>query len=1118
MSANLPNELSALVKFEVLVTRLEVISRHSLKKHAKKERLTRFFEEIARLQRKFVAERGTKEEASSYPFLRLLLPGYDDKERKAYGMQKAALGDYYVKNLGLNRNSETARQLLIPGTEDYSEVVYNAIKSRAPQEGNLTVYEVNNYLDLIAEHYQANERNKIHDVFYQLISKMTAIQQKWLVRMILKKVSCGLSEREILSIYDERAWDLHNKRSLLSDVCAIIDSDTPLDQIDVIEVFKPIHPMLCERGYVAQIKEMLKEHKYYMDTKMDGERCHLHINGNECQYFSRRCKEIKFGTKNQTPAKYAYIFRECLSRDVKNAIFDGEMMVYNRVTNTFVKKAENSAAKYLQPNDDQFNICYVIYDLLYINGKCLIDLPYAERIRKIRTIVKVKKGAVMLCEYEKIRDFEHFLRLFNKSFDTNEEGIVLKQEESKYKPGHREKGGWFKFKPDYEKGLITDFDLLIIGGYYNDSKTSVDTYLLAVMKKGINESNKSAVFHSVCKIRNGLSFTDFETINDHIRLKKHEIRKNRQKAMTESPPGLVFASANPDFWVEPEHSVVLQIKASELTKTTTYATNYSFRFPRVIQIRWDKSPYDTCTLNEFNTFCSSGANVVKLTKRHATADDVTGETLPKRAKRINPAPKPSLELISTETKVVDLICNGLEFVILNTDKTENAISVDDMKKMVERHGGKVVDHPNSSTYVTIIGNEKTAKAKPLIKLKRYNIAKPKWLVRALGSDQPLIKLIDFTPDDMVYATEALQRKFEEMEEDDEMETAPLVDGHLSKSFDQVALNNEADPNSVSPLKGLKVFNNNNSVEQNHQKMILEHQAEEEHIDDIYTAVTQVLEPMETEEQQHHDDIFLMDTQPMQPELVNPPNEIENNGHRSVLENAPPVPEETTNYDELFPANSETNKSETTNYDDLFPVNSETNESKLANAPNEIENNGHRSILENAPPVPDETTIVVSSDDYDDLYPVNSETNESNVNLAHPTNSNPEVQLNENVPDNVKQNETQCQDDMSIFGSCIAYFYEEESSLVDFVATFAEGILIAGDGIHLQTIEDVQQSEAPLTHIFVSSAEFDRKKFKETVRSFGTQTLKNVKVMRYQWILDCEEQKKKICDTNYIVSV
>lgn len=113
-----------------------------------------------------------------------------------------------------------------------------------------------------------------------------------------------------------------------------------------------------------------------------------------------------------------------------------------------LNSAENYTAKHLKKEDQRLRPCYCIYDLIYVNGESLICKPYAERIRKLNTIVREQKGSLMLCERIKVIDANHFLECLNKAFDSNEEGVVIKQEDSKYRPGQREKGGWFKMKPD----------------------------------------------------------------------------------------------------------------------------------------------------------------------------------------------------------------------------------------------------------------------------------------------------------------------------------------------------------------------------------------------------------------------------------------------------------------------------------------------------------------------------------------------------------------------------------------------------------------------------------------------------------------------------------------------
>lgn len=151
--------------------------------------------------------------------------------------------------------------------------------------------------------------------------------------------------------------------------------------------------------------------------------------------------------------------------------------------------------------------------------------------------------------------------------------------------------------------MISDFDLIIIGGYYNDNQTKIDSFLLGVLKKGETD-DESDVFYAVCKIRNGLSRSQFREIGQRLEPHKTNIAKNRRGLVQECPAGVEWANANPDFWYDPKHSIVLQIKASELVETEKYRTSHSFRFPRVMEVRWDKAWYDTCSLTEFQTFCS----------------------------------------------------------------------------------------------------------------------------------------------------------------------------------------------------------------------------------------------------------------------------------------------------------------------------------------------------------------------------------------------------------------------------------------------------------------------------------------------------------------------------------
>lgn len=101
------------------------------------------------------------QDASFFPFLRLFIP-YKDSERGSFGIQETVLGRLFVKALAINPKSETALKLTNAhgNSADFADIVFDVMKSRSPDIGTLTVYEVNRYLDLIADHFRHNERSR----------------------------------------------------------------------------------------------------------------------------------------------------------------------------------------------------------------------------------------------------------------------------------------------------------------------------------------------------------------------------------------------------------------------------------------------------------------------------------------------------------------------------------------------------------------------------------------------------------------------------------------------------------------------------------------------------------------------------------------------------------------------------------------------------------------------------------------------------------------------------------------------------------------------------------------------------------------------------------------------
>lgn len=77
---------------------------------------------------------------------------------------------------------------------------------------------------------------------------------------------------------------------------------------------------------------------------------------------------------------------------------------------------------------------------------------------------------------------------------------MVKNPDTVYKPNVR-KGGWFKIKPEYVKGLCDDLDLLVIGGYFGVGGRGgmVSHFLLAVAEPA-SDGGVPSVFKSFCKV------------------------------------------------------------------------------------------------------------------------------------------------------------------------------------------------------------------------------------------------------------------------------------------------------------------------------------------------------------------------------------------------------------------------------------------------------------------------------------------------------------------------------------------------------------------------------------------------------------------------------------------
>lgn len=233
---------------------------------------------------------------------------------------------------------------------------------------------------------------------------MTAIDQKWLIRIILKDMDLGIQPGKILTTYHPSAKEFQEQYISLSRACQAIENGETLHDSASIELFRRCSPMLCYRGTMEKLQSLLNQGEFYLETKMDGERFHMHMKDGEYKYFSRKGHEYnKFGS-NRSEGSLTPFIHPLFKSSVKNVVLDGEMMVWNKEFLIYHTKGENYDVKSILASDSTVRPCFCAYDILYLNDQSLLDKPYAERTRVLATIFDEKPGVLTMCKPIKIRD------------------------------------------------------------------------------------------------------------------------------------------------------------------------------------------------------------------------------------------------------------------------------------------------------------------------------------------------------------------------------------------------------------------------------------------------------------------------------------------------------------------------------------------------------------------------------------------------------------------------------------------------------------------------------------------------------------------------------------------
>ncbi|WP_353718666.1 DNA ligase D [Dyadobacter sp. 676] len=210
-----------------------------------------------------------------------------------------------------------------------------------------------------------------------------------------------------------------------------------------------IDPMLC-----TLVKEVPSLPDYLFEVKWDGYRIVSYVKSEKVRMDSRSGLNY---TAKYPPVEQAL---KALKHDV---VIDGEVVVFNQEG----KPDFDALQKY---NGHNTPISYCVFDLLWMDGKSLMDLPLTKRKELLRSVIK-DQPVLKFSE-----SFDDGKALYEQILAENLEGIVAKRKDSVYAQGERG-NDWLKIPTRKRQEFVIgawaestksrSFKSLLFGAYEN---------------------------------------------------------------------------------------------------------------------------------------------------------------------------------------------------------------------------------------------------------------------------------------------------------------------------------------------------------------------------------------------------------------------------------------------------------------------------------------------------------------------------------------------------------------------------------------------------------------------------------------------------------------------------
>ena len=426
-----------------------------------------------------------------------------------------------------------------------------------------------------------------------LLARATPSEARYLVRLVMGEMRTGLRESLVEEALARMAGVSVERvqwaNMLVGDIgeVALLARHGRLAEASM-RLLHPLKFMLATP--IEKPNEILAEARsrgeqcVFVEDKYDGVRAQLHRQADRVEIYSRTLDPVIHRFPELAQAALH------LPHDV---ILDGEIVACSRSEEQVGGSVRALPFAALQKRLGrktvtealvaEVPVAYIVFDLLYLDGVVLLDLPLSRRkelLEGLELPVPLVQAPFELCPLDRFEASAspgvdgadrhpqpHALdAMFSAARQRGNEGLMVKMPGSTYSPGKRGRA-WLKVK----RALAT-LDVVVTAVEWGHGKRRhmLSDYTFAVL-------GPDGELLNVGKAYSGL--TDAEILEMTEWFKAHTIRDFGRVRL-----------------VEPR--VVIEVAFDRIQPSSRHRSGYALRFPRIVRLRLDKRPQDANTIED----------------------------------------------------------------------------------------------------------------------------------------------------------------------------------------------------------------------------------------------------------------------------------------------------------------------------------------------------------------------------------------------------------------------------------------------------------------------------------------------------------------------------------------